>query len=293
MTDESKTKTLVEVPTVAEVEAGAPDLSSETTTVIAPVSAPDGDHAEPSSDASEGAGIQAGPTSAFDPYRFQRMTVPPGLRSEMAQAKLPRLPHEYFKETLPPATMKAAAGGEVDTDVDAPSEVPKARSGLPKALSDAPTVFEPSERTPTSLALPLSSTPRTILWGGLGLLVGVILLFIAHELTKDEPKIAIPREVAPTAQARIAAPAPITDTQARELTRPGRPASESVLLTSPVPAPPSPVSSSNARSPHAMTPSTTASTQHSGRRKPSEPASASSHGQSPVPNTKRLWITPR
>jgi hypothetical protein len=294
MTDESKTKTLVEELTVAEVGPGTSELSPDTTTVIAPAAVAGGDQTEASPDPNGSGGTDERQTKAFDPYRFQRMTVPPGLRSEMAQAKLPRLAHEYFKETLPPATMKVASNvdAEADADPDAPPEVPKARSGSPKAPSDAPTVFEPSEPTPTSLALPMSSTPRTILWGGLGLLVGVILLFIAHELTKDEPKLAIPPEKPPTAQARIAASEPIMQAEAREPGRSGRPAIESALLPSPVP-PPSPASSSNTPSPDAMTSSTAASTQRSGPRKPSEPASTSSHGQSPAPNTKRLWITPR
>src|SRR5450755_4066311 len=39
---------------------------------------------------------------AFNPYAFSTVTVPPDLRLEMLQAKLPRLDPEYFEDTIPP-----------------------------------------------------------------------------------------------------------------------------------------------------------------------------------------------
>jgi hypothetical protein len=38
----------------------------------------------------------------FNPYGFSVVTVPPGLRQEMLQAKLPRLDAKYFEDTVPP-----------------------------------------------------------------------------------------------------------------------------------------------------------------------------------------------
>jgi hypothetical protein len=281
MKDEPKTKTLIEEFTIAEVIPPVPpELDSETTTAIAPVrpSSSGGSAAEAGAPASTGTepenpGVSEPEKKAFDPYRFQRMTVPPGLRSEMAQVKLPRLSDEYFKETLPPATMQAAGESSQAGRETADSREPVSSSG-----SDGPTVFEPIERTPTSLSLPMTSTPRTLFWSGLGLLVGVILLFVAREITKDEPRLAMsPPETQGSAPRGSA-----SSTSLGEISPPLP--EETALLAAEV-ALPSALTSA---------PQPSASAMSSARpRKPSTPTSAASSAQSPASNSKRLWITPR
>lgn len=326
MTDELNKKTLVgnSVPSEAEPKpelasspeaapaphpspaAGAAPVREKATLLAA--GAPPAEAAPPEA-ARAGAGSSEGDatsgsggkrrTKGFDPFRFQVMTVPPGLRSEMAQVKLPRLGHEYFKETLPPPATKAAEEAETKSNAPlAPKESTRKKNTLPmKTASDAPPPFEPVERTPTSLAVPMNNTPRVVLWGSFGLLVGIVLIFLLRGFIQEEPAATAPSDLSAAAQSQVAVevPAPPPVAPNAELAVGAAAALEPSLL--PSAAAPSAASAEAAASatPLAAATSSSASSRAARpiNRSPSSSPARSNPSESSAQNSQRLWITPR
>lgn len=65
---------------------------------------------------------------AFDPYKFQVLTVSPTLRQELVGAKLARLDPEYFHDTLPPGRVTTSEPGSMPPPVgDSVVPAPPAR----------------------------------------------------------------------------------------------------------------------------------------------------------------------
>lgn len=50
----------------------------------------------------------------FDPYRYQKTTVPPGLRAELFAAKAPPVSSRRWEDTLPPRDGKSTVGTSAD-----------------------------------------------------------------------------------------------------------------------------------------------------------------------------------
>jgi hypothetical protein len=101
----------------------------------------DRDGASPAAPEEPGTGTPESAKPAFDPYKFQVLTVSPTLRQELLGAKLARLDPEFLHDTLPPGRLTATDAGSltppVGESVEAPPATPsrRRRAGLALLLA--------------------------------------------------------------------------------------------------------------------------------------------------------------
>ena len=180
----------------------------------------------------------------FDPYRYQVMTVPPGLRSEMLHAKLPRLSEEYFQDTVPPNRL---AGG-------------------PPPLDE--TTVEPVASEPDRETQPPRTRGKVI-----AVTIGALLFSIAT--------LAVYQHLTRPTEAPASGALPAT-----------QPSNVEAL---PAPAPPAPVAPEPpAASAEPIAPREPEPSPLNVPKPASRPVAAPPTAKSaPVPDKKKLWVTPR
>jgi len=213
--------------------------------------------------------------TGFNPYGFSVLTVPPDLRREMLQTKLPRLDPKYFQDTVPP-----------NHSLEAPPASDEEPAGVP----------------------PLASR-RRLLIGLITCLFGISLFLVFVLLRSPTPRheatLPATKAIDPAATPSQAAPATVLAPEATVSASASASASASTALVSATADPGAPAKSpiqqglrvgqptaSPAR-PRRATP-TPAATSKSARPALTSPPSAPAPSASAPPvSLQPSWVTPR